>query len=198
MLRLLRTFTTFTKTGVRHEWKRIMSRTGVVAILALAVVGCAQPTDRPVRAASSPRASAEASIPPTPTLPPQTPYDRIIARAEAKPHVPTPTAVPRRVRGQALGIQRHAVNDVGVEWRSVSSTCYSLTSNNAAGRSPRQGDVAMNGVPMGSRWLVKETGAIYVVADRIGHSSQFDIWNPSTTWCKNYGRRQIHVRRIEG
>ena len=81
--------------------------------------------------------------------------------------------------------------------RTVSSTAYCLTGVMANGQRVYRGAVAMNGVPLGSRWQVAETGAVYVVADRIGHSSGFDIAMPGDcAGARAYGRREITVRRV--
>lgn len=139
----------------------------------------------------------------TPEPPPREPHEFRLIALQATPSPsptpsPTPTAAPQpRQRAHVLApIPAASGAPIGGS-RVVSSTCYSLTSNNAAGRTPRMGDVAMNDVPMGSRWYVHDgpyAGRVLVVADRIGHSSQFDVWNPSRTWCLDtYGRRQIRI-----
>lgn len=81
-------------------------------------------------------------------------------------------------------------------WRIVQSTAYCLTGTMANGQRTYRGAVAMNGVPLGSQWMTN-TGAVYTVADRIGHSSQFDIAMPGDcAAARAYGRRVIKVRRI--
>lgn len=68
----------------------------------------------------------------------------------------------------------------------------------ASGEKVHRGAVAMNGVPFGSRWLVLETGQIYVVKDRIGHGSEFDVAMPGDCEAaRRYGRRIIHVQRLD-
>lgn len=84
----------------------------------------------------------------------------------------------------------------GGDVRTVSSTAYCLTGTMANGQRVYRGAVAMNGVPMGSRWEVVETGAVYTVADRIGHGSGFDIWMASCDEARKYGRRTVVVRRV--
>lgn len=79
--------------------------------------------------------------------------------------------------------------------RRVTSTAYCLTGTTANGGRGHAGSVAMNGVPFGSRWRVVETGQVYVVNDRIGHGSQFDIWMGSCSAARSYGRRTIHIVR---
>lgn len=84
----------------------------------------------------------------------------------------------------------------GGEERRVSSTAYCLTSRTASGGRGYVGSVAMNGVPIGSRWQV-DGGGTYTVNDRIGHGSGFDVWMPSCAAALEYGRRTITVRRVE-
>lgn len=80
--------------------------------------------------------------------------------------------------------------------RVVSSTAFCLTGTMANGQRVFAGAVAMNGEPFGSRWRVVDTGRVYVVADRIGHSSQFDIAMPGDcAGAIRYGRRTIRIER---
>lgn len=101
-----------------------------------------------------------------------------------------PTTRPQRpamVGGRVYGV------------RVVSSTAYCLTSRTADGGRGYVGSVAMNGVPFGSRWLVRSgpmAGQVLEVNDRIGHSSEFDVWMPSCDAAITYGRRQIEVERV--
>jgi hypothetical protein len=81
--------------------------------------------------------------------------------------------------------------------RSVASTAYCLHSNTATGRTPRDGDVAMNGVLFGTEVSVLSgplAGRTFVVADRIGHSSELDFWICPRSAALEYGRRQIEIR----
>lgn len=111
----------------------------------------------------------------------------------APPAVVRPPA-PRASRGAPAGRVRSPAG--GGTTRSVSSTAYCLRGTMANGQQVHAGAVAMNGVPFGSRWRVVETGAVYVVADRIGHSSEFDVWMASCADARRYGRRQVTVERI--
>jgi 3D (Asp-Asp-Asp) domain-containing protein len=80
--------------------------------------------------------------------------------------------------------------------RVVTSTAYCLTGRTASGAPARAGMAAMNGVPLGSRWQV-DGGGVFVIADRIGHGSQFDIAMPGDCdAARRYGRRTITVRRV--
>ena len=80
--------------------------------------------------------------------------------------------------------------------RVVSSTAYCLTGTMANGQRAHYGAVAMNGVPLASVWRV-HGGGTYVVADRIGHSSGFDIAMPGDCAAAiRYGRRTITIERV--
>ena len=80
--------------------------------------------------------------------------------------------------------------------RLVSSTAYCLRTPTADGGRGYVGSAAMNGVPLGSRWRVVETGREYTINDRIGHGSGFDIWMPTCEAAIQYGRRTITVERV--
>lgn len=157
-----------------------MKKLLVVCVLMCAACSTTEEVSHVVPTPSGDRLRSTPTVLPTPTV---TPTPSPIP-------TPVPTAVPVRVA------PRVRAAPIGGS-RQVNSTCYALTSNNAAGRTPRLGDVAMNGVPMGSRWYVHDgpyAGRVLVVADRIGHSSQFDVWNPSRAWCLDvYGRRTIRI-----
>jgi hypothetical protein len=84
--------------------------------------------------------------------------------------------------------------------RRVSSTAYCLTGTMASGRRVYPGAAAMNGTPLGSRYEVLDgprAGETFVVEDRIGHGSAFDIAYPGD--CRgaySYGRRTISIRPV--
>lgn len=80
---------------------------------------------------------------------------------------------------------------------TVESTAYCLGGQMASGRTVYSGAVAMNNVPLGSRWTVLSgpyTGRTLTVEDRIGYGSGFDIWMSSCDAARAYGRRTIQVR----
>lgn len=80
--------------------------------------------------------------------------------------------------------------------RTVSSTAYCLTGTMANGQRVFRGAVAMNGVPLGSRWRIVG-GGTFVVADRIGHGSGFDIAMPGDCdGARRYGRRTVTIERV--
>ena len=82
----------------------------------------------------------------------------------------------------------------------MSSTAYCLTGTMANGQKVYRGAAAMNGVPLGSRWRVSGgpfSGSVFTVADRIGHSSGFDIAMPGDcAAAMRYGRHSITVSRV--
>jgi 3D (Asp-Asp-Asp) domain-containing protein len=90
----------------------------------------------------------------------------------------------RRAPAPAMGIGPSGA-------RRVASTAYCLKGHMADGQVVHSSAVAMNGVPLGSRFQVLETGVIYTVEDRIGSGSQFDIWMSSCAAAVQYGRRNI-------
>ena len=80
--------------------------------------------------------------------------------------------------------------------RLVSSTGYCLDGTTADGGGVGAGGVAMNGVPLGSSWRVLDgslAGSVLTVNDRIGHSSEFDIWFDDCDAAAGYGRQTIAV-----
>lgn len=54
----------------------------------------------------------------------------------------------------------------------------------------------MNGVALGSRWRVLDTGAVYTVTDRIGSGSEFDIFMPDCGSANAYGRHTISIQQV--
>lgn len=84
--------------------------------------------------------------------------------------------------------------------RRVNSTAYCLTGTMANGRRVFHGAVAMNGVAFGTRWRILDgplAGRVLTVADRIGHSSQFDVAMPGDCQAaRRYGRRTVTIERL--
>jgi hypothetical protein len=82
----------------------------------------------------------------------------------------------------------------------VTSTAYCLTGTMASGRRVYPGAAAMNGTPLGSRYQVLDgprAGETFVIEDRIGYGSSFDIAYPGD--CRgaySYGRRTISIRPV--
>ena len=105
----------------------------------------------------------------------------------------TTTTAAARVRTLARGVEPS-----GAARRAV-STGYCLEGTTASGREVGPGTVAMNGVPLGSRWYVHDgpfAGTTLEVADRIGHGTDFDIWFEHCSDAMAYGRRTITVERM--
>ncbi len=100
---------------------------------------------------------------------------------------------------QAPRAERSTAQD-GAGARQVTSTAYCLTGTMASGRRVYQGAAAMNGTPLGSRYQVLDgprAGETFVIEDRIGYGSSFDIAYPGD--CRgayNYGRRRISIRPV--
>ena len=84
--------------------------------------------------------------------------------------------------------------------RAVTSTAYCHTGAMASGKAAYSGAAAMNGTPLGSRYQVlsgPRAGETFVVEDRIGGGSQFDIAYPGNcSGARMYGRRVISIRQI--
>ena len=76
---------------------------------------------------------------------------------------------------------------------ALSSTAYTYTGHNMAnGEKPYEGAVACNLVPIGTKLYIEGYG-YFVVKDRIGHSSQLDIFMDTYDECIQYGRRTVKV-----
>ncbi|MDD2370889.1 MAG: 3D domain-containing protein [Firmicutes bacterium] len=76
---------------------------------------------------------------------------------------------------------------------ALSSTAYTSTGNNMAnGELPYEGAVACNLVPLGTKIYIEGYG-YFVVKDRIGHSSQLDIFMDTYDECIQFGRRTVKV-----
>lgn len=139
-------------------------------------------------------AQTTTTAPPT-TLQPTTtrPTPSTVRAARSGPATPPPTSAPAPVDTTTSG-----PSSTG-QTQAASSTAYCLTSQTANGERGYDGSVAMNGVPFGSQWKVHDgpmAGRIFTVNDRIGHSSQFDIWMSSCNAAIQYGRKHIHIERV--
>lgn len=85
----------------------------------------------------------------------------------------------------------------GAEERRVESTCYTLTGNMASGKKVYDGAVAMNNIPFGTEVYVVEHDKVYVVEDRIGWGSSFDVWMSDYKKCQAFGRRYLNIKILE-
>lgn len=105
------------------------------------------------------------------------------------PHKPKPVA-PRRTQrtSRAAGVTQR-----------LNSTAYCLTGRMANGQYAHDGAVAVNNVPFGTRYHVHTgplAGRTFVVKDRVGWGSEFDVAMPGRCQdARNYGRRTITVER---
>lgn len=79
-------------------------------------------------------------------------------------------------------------------------TMYCPTGNStASGKQPRRGMVATisRAIPFGTHILIEGLGE-YVVEDRIGHGSEFDIFTPSCAEADRFGRHRARVTILGG
>ncbi len=82
---------------------------------------------------------------------------------------------------------------------TVESTAYALRGEMANGRPVHNGAVAMNCVPLGTRYRILEgplAGRVVTVEDRIRRGSEFDIWVRTSAAARRYGRRTIDVQLV--
>ena len=96
---------------------------------------------------------------------------------------PSPRATHRASRD---GLYRGALHDI---------TMYCPTGNRtASGKWPHRGMVATisRSIPFGTHVFIEGLGE-YVVEDRIGHSSEFDIFTPSCSEADRFGRQHRRV-----
>lgn len=82
----------------------------------------------------------------------------------------------------------------------VESTAYCLRGRMANGQYAHTGAIAMNNVPLGTRYVMTRgpyEDKIFTVKDRIGSGSEVDIAMPGRcTAARRYGRRMVHIRRV--
>lgn len=74
-------------------------------------------------------------------------------------------------------------------------TMYCPTGNStASGKTPQRGMVATisRSIPFGTHILIEGYGE-YIVEDRIGHGSEFDIFTPSCAEADRFGRKHARV-----
>ncbi len=79
---------------------------------------------------------------------------------------------------------------------SLSTTSYCQSGTTADGQQTHFGEIAMNGIPFGTRVeLLGGTfaGTVFTVEDRIGWGSELDVFQSSCSAAWNYGREQIPV-----
>ena len=75
-------------------------------------------------------------------------------------------------------------------------TCYSDSGFTASGAPVRPGAAATDPrvIPMGTSFIVEGYG-VFTALDTGGaiKGNKIDIWNPSESWCLDFGRRNLHV-----
>lgn len=77
------------------------------------------------------------------------------------------------------------------------STAYCLNGQMADGSQTRAGSVAANNYRLGTKLTISPSPSgrrFFVVRDRIGYGSQLDIWTPSCSQARQWGRRQVTIR----
>jgi 3D (Asp-Asp-Asp) domain-containing protein len=75
-------------------------------------------------------------------------------------------------------------------------TCYVATGHlTASGKRPRVGMAAGNRWPFGTLLRVEHVGVVRV-EDRIGHSSDLDLFYADRAACLRFGRQQLRVEVI--
>jgi 3D (Asp-Asp-Asp) domain-containing protein len=75
-------------------------------------------------------------------------------------------------------------------------TCYVATGHRtASGAWPRVGMAASNQHPFGTRLRVQGVGVV-TVTDRIGHSSELDLFMADRAACLRFGRQRLAVTVI--
>lgn len=96
---------------------------------------------------------------------------------------PKPRATRQARSGALLGMQ-----DI---------TAYCVRGTMASGKQTYRGAVATisRSYAFGTRVRIGDLG-VFVVEDRIGHSSQWDIWFSSCAEARQFGRRQLSVRIV--
>lgn len=155
---------------------------GLCALLVLTFSCAAPTTDDDTR--------LDASAGPQRVAPPE------VVNLDAYPTTTVARPKPRVSRGTPRTTVARPRVPAGGDVRRVSSTAYCLRGRMASGKPTYSGAAAMNGVPLGSRWHVVELGRTFIVEDRIGHGSQFDIWFASCEAAIQYGRRTVTIRRV--
>lgn len=113
--------------------------------------------------------------------------------ADDPPATTATTAAPDRNGSGRSGGER------GGATRQVESTGYCLRGTTASGVQVGHGQAAMNGVTLGTEWLIHDgpqAGRVLEVTDRIGHSTEFDIWFADCDDARVYGRRTITVEQV--
>jgi 3D (Asp-Asp-Asp) domain-containing protein len=105
---------------------------------------------------------------------------------------------PNLKRSIPVAVAVVAVAPATAEATSLSSTAYCSSGTTADGSQTRPGIVASNLYRLGTRLRVSRSPygrwRVFVVRDRVGHSSQLDFYVASCARAIHWGRRTVHVR----
>lgn len=180
------------------------SRTTILRVVmagALAAAVLAAPlSDRDARPRAEPSQARRASQPQVPetltpeTLTPETLAPETLALAEAGALPIHYTSPGSRPASSSACAGRSTQKRLTVE-----STAYSLRGEMANGRPVRDGAVAMNCVPLGTKYRILSgplRGKVVAVEDRIRRGSEFDIWMRTGAAARKYGRRSINIELV--
>lgn len=105
----------------------------------------------------------------------------------------------RSVGGSRTTVKRDSTSSSMFRGGLRDITMYCPTGNRtASGKWPARGMVATlsRTIPFGTRISIEGLGE-YVVEDRIGHSSEFDIFTPSCGEARRFGRRHLRVTILD-
>lgn len=143
-------------------------------------------------AKGQPNTPAQAPLPTE--APPALPLPQAASAAEPLPPLPPVPELPLDPVAESLNVV-----PVGPE-RRVLSTAYCLTGRMASGKPVYEGAAAMNGVPLGSKFMVADgprAGEVFTIEDRIARGSGFDIAYPGNcVQALQYGRRSIRINKV--
>lgn len=106
-----------------------------------------------------------------------------------------PSSDVQRKRTSGLGRSTESIREDVFAGGTRDITMYCPTGNRtASGKWPRPGMVATisRSIPFGTRVLIEGLGE-FVVEDRIGSGSQFDIYSPSCDEARRFGRQHRRV-----
>lgn len=139
-----------------------------LALLAL-VAGCAAPT--------------------APTVAPTGEGGVTVGTVSAPSPVKTPRAMPSKA-SRTRPLRGLTASESG---SLLDVTCYAATGHRtASGKWPRVGMAASNSHRFGTRLLVEHVGVV-TVEDRIGHGTDLDVFGPSESYCRRFGRKHLRV-----
>lgn len=133
----------------------------------------------------------EATTTTTTTEPPAEPATPPIAALAQPTNEPTPTAP-----GPPSTVVAPADDGPGEPLGRFSITCYSLRGTTASGASVAEDGIAVDPrvIPLGSRVYVDGLG--WKIARDTGSAikgNTIDIWNPSSSYCRSWGRQTREV-----